>query len=261
MTRPVRPRTVLAIFAHPDDESMGPGATLAKLSAAGHRVVFVTATEGGAGRLHELRATTPAEVARLKQVRRAETSAAARVLGIEHLGFLGWEDGTLRDLDVLGIDDTIAALLRRERPDVVLTFHGSGISYHPDHRVLTLATMGAFLGSGRAGWYRDGAPREAAPHAPSKLYVYVPDAGSPFWKEWPSEIYRAGASEITTRIDTSATESVKWAAIQSHDSQKDGPPFRLLFEAGAFREECFVRLFPGFRPGEPIETDLLEGLD
>jgi N-acetyl-1-D-myo-inositol-2-amino-2-deoxy-alpha-D-glucopyranoside deacetylase/mycothiol S-conjugate amidase len=254
-------RTILGVFAHPDDESMGPGATFAKYARAGHRVLVATATEGGAGRLHEVRAETPEARARLKSVRRAETAAATAILGIEHLGFLGWEDQGLRDLDVLFVEETIAAILRRTKPDVVVTFHGSGISYHKDHRVITLATMGAFLGCNDPRWWRDGAPAELPPHAPSKLYVYTVNAAAPWWKDWPRTIHGSSPDEITTIIDTRETADAKWAAIQAHDSQKDGPPFRVLRDAGAFDEESFVRIFPSPRAGERKETDLLEGLD
>ncbi|MFN8177053.1 MAG: PIG-L family deacetylase [bacterium] len=253
-------RTILGVFAHPDDESMGPGGTFAKYAAAGHRVAFVTATDGGAGRLFAERPTDDAGRAELKRTRRLETVEAARVLGIEHLGFLGWEDKGVAARNVLEVEDTIAAILRRERPDVVVTFHGSGISYHPDHRVITLALMGAFLGAGRREWYVDSAPAEAPPHAPQKLYVYTAVDRAIRRDRWPRRVYLSPDDEITTLVDTSAFADTKWAAILAHATQQNGPPFRMLYEEGAFAEECFVRIFPSPRPGEPRETDLLAGL-
>ena len=253
-------RTILGIFAHPDDESMGPGGTLAKYAAAGHRVAFVTATDGGAGRLFEERPSDEAGRRELERVRRAETIAAAQVLGIEHLGFLGWADRELAQRDVLEVEGTVATFLRRERPDVVLTFHGSGISYHPDHRVITLAVMGAFLGAGRLDWYADGDEATLPPHPPAKLYVYTAVDRAIRRERWPRRVYLSPDDEITTFIDTSAWADTKWAAIRAHASQQNGPPFRMLYEEGAFREECFVRIFPSPRPGEASETDLLAGL-
>jgi mycothiol S-conjugate amidase len=239
---------------------MGPGATLAKYAAMGHRVAFVTATEGGAGRLFEARPMDEVGRERLKSIRRVETARAAEILGIEFLGFWGWEDGGLARRSVLEVEEKIAALLRRERPDVVISFHGSGISYHADHRIMTMASMAAFLGSGRKDWYRDGEPAGLPPHSPSKFYAYVPNAEMPYWEGWPRDIYRADSKEITTFIDTRETAAMKWQAIQAHDSQKNGPPFQLLYDAGAFEHEFFVRLLPSPRPGER-ETDLLEGLE
>jgi LmbE family N-acetylglucosaminyl deacetylase len=252
-------RTILGVFAHPDDESMGPGATLAKYARLGHRVAVVTATEGGAGRLFRERPPDEAGRAELRRIRREETRRAAEILGAEHLGFLGWEDGRLRERDVLEMEEAVVGWLRRVRPDVVITFHPSGISYHPDHRALTLATIGAFLGSGDADWYRDG-PATPEPHRPARLYAWVPNRAAPYWKDWPRRVYAAPPEEITTIIDTAATADVKWQAVEAHASQGDGPPFRQLHEAGAFREEYFVRLFPAHPPGAAKETDLLEGL-
>lgn len=249
-------RTILGIFSHPDDESMGPGGTLAAYAARGHRVEFITATEGGAGRLHADRPTDDTE---LRTLRARETRAAADVLGVESLGFLGWLDGGLRQMDVLEVEETIVAVLRRERPDVVVTFHGAGISYHPDHRVLTLATTGAFLGAGRTKWYRSAELRALAPHTPRKLYHYAPGGFGRI--DWPRDVYSAEESEITTVIDTRATAETRWRAIEAHDSQRDGPPFRRLYDAGHFDQETFVRIFPSVAPGAPVETDLLAGLD
>jgi LmbE family N-acetylglucosaminyl deacetylase len=254
-------KTILGVFAHPDDESMGPGGTLAKYAALGHRVAFVTATDGGAGRLGAERPTTDAGRAELRAVRRAETRAAAVALGAESLGFFGWDDGKLAELNVLDVEEAIAAVIRRERPDVVLTFHGSGISYHPDHRVITLAVMGAVHGAARPRWYRSMSVNDLAPHRVSKLYAYVPRADAPYWRDWPREIYAAPDDEITTIVDTQATADVKWAAIEKHASQQSGPPFRALWTAGAFREECFVRLRPESPVGATKETDLLDGVD
>jgi LmbE family N-acetylglucosaminyl deacetylase len=157
------------------------------------------------------------------------------------------------------MEETLVDWLRRERPDVVITFHPSGISFHPDHRVLTLATIGAILGSGDPDWYRD-CPAVPAPHRPARLYAWVPNRAAPYWKDWPRRVYAATPAEITTVIDTAATADVKWRAIEAHASQRDGPPFRQLHEAGAFREECFVRLLPSLPGGAAKETDLLEGL-
>ncbi len=251
-------RTILGVFAHPDDESMGPGGTLSKYASAGHRVAFITATDGGAGRLF---AERPGDNAELRELRRAETLRAAEILGIECLGFLGWEDGRLQELNILELEASIAEIIRREKPDVVITFHGSGISYHPDHRVISLAVKGAFLGAGRPRWYTAARVEALPPHSPSKLYEFTIRRSLIERVAWPRTVYASSDDEITTIIDTSDLSEQRWRAIQAHQSQQNGPPFELLREAGAFAEECFVRVFPDRRPGEPLEADLLEGLD
>ena len=252
---------LLGVFAHPDDESMGPGGTLAKYADAGHDVAVVTATEGGAGRLYKERPKDDAGREELKRVRREETAAACAVLGIRHLGFLGWEDGGLHQRDILQAEKVIAEIIRREKPDVVLTFHPSGISYHRDHRFMTHAAWGAVLGAAREGWYRDGAVNDHPPHAAARLYAWVPRRDAPYWADWPRDLYAATTDEITTFEDTSAYADRKWQAIEAHASQQDGPPFRDLYEAGAFVEECWVRLHPALPPGAPAEQGILDGLD
>jgi LmbE family N-acetylglucosaminyl deacetylase len=250
-------KTILGVFAHPDDESMGPGATFAKYAAAGQRVAFVTATDGGAGRLFDKRPTDNTE---LRRIRRAETARAAEILGIEFLGFLGWHDGDLKNLNVLDIEIEIAKIIRREKPDVLITFHGSGISYHPDHRVLALALNGAFMGSARRLWYREGDVDSLPPHQPSKLYHYTIMKSALEGLDWPREVYASPDAEVTTRIDTKAWADTRWEAIRAHESQRDGPPFAIAYQARMFESEGFVRVFPSWRPGEPLETDLLAGL-
>jgi LmbE family N-acetylglucosaminyl deacetylase len=250
-------KTILGVFAHPDDESMGTGATFAKYAAAGHRVCFITATDGGAGRLYKER---PRDNRKLREMRRAETETAAKILGADFLGFLGWEDGRLADLNILDVEHEIVKMIRREKPDVIITFHGSGISYHPDHRVLALACKGAFLGSGKAAWYLDEEVARLAPHSPSKLYYYTALRSRVEQINWPRTTYTSPDSEVTTLIDTRDTADIKWKAIQAHETQRDGPPFKTMYDAGLFEVEGFVRVFPSWRPGDGQETDLLEGL-
>jgi LmbE family N-acetylglucosaminyl deacetylase len=250
-------KTILGVFAHPDDESMGPGGTLAKYAAAGHRVAFVTGTDGGAGRLYKER---PRDNTDLRRRRRQETAEAAKILGAEFLGFLGWEDRKLEAMNVLDIEAEIAAVIRREKPDVLLTYHGSGISYHPDHRIIAMALTAAFSGAARSGWYRSDILAALTPHRAAKLYQYTVMKSMLERIEWPRVTYRSPDDEITTRIDTRETAGVKWKAIQAHDTQRDGPPFKPLYDAGVFESEGFVRVFPSPRAGDPIETDLLEGL-
>jgi LmbE family N-acetylglucosaminyl deacetylase len=251
-------KTILGVFAHPDDESMGPGGTFAKYAAAGHRVAFVLATEGGAGRLYKER---PRDNTELRRLRREETLRAAEILGVEFLGFMGWEDGALKNVNALEIEAEITRTIRREKPDVLVTFHSSGISYHPDHRILAMALKSAFLGSARSGWYRDEKVEVLPPHRPSKLYYYTVIRSAIERVDWPRAVYASPDEEITTLIDTRTTADIKWKAISAHETQRDGPPFRPLYEAGVFDQEGFVRVFPSWRPGEGREVDLLAGLE
>ncbi|UCH85209.1 MAG: PIG-L family deacetylase [Candidatus Latescibacterota bacterium] len=251
-------KTILGVFAHPDDESMGPGATFAKYAAAGHRVAFATATDGGAGRLFDKR---PQDNYELRKLRRQETTAAAQTLGIEFLGFMGLQDGVLERVNVLDIELEIVRIIRKVKPDVLVTFHGSGISHHPDHRVMALALIGAFLGSGRVGWYKSALIDALPPHQPSKLYYYTIMRSMIDRIDWPRDVYASPDDEISTIIDTRDTADIRWKAIKDHKSQGGGPPFEVLYEAGIFEREAFVRIFPTWVKGSAIESDLLDGLD
>ncbi|MDH3215434.1 MAG: PIG-L family deacetylase [Candidatus Krumholzibacteria bacterium] len=250
-------KTILGVFAHPDDESMGPGGTFAKYAAAGHRVAFITATDGGAGRLYQER---PEDNTELRKLRRQETLEAARILGIEALGFLGWADRELENMNVLDIELEVARIIRREKPDVLITFHGSGISRHPDHRVLAMAVNNAFMGSAHAGWYRDPVIEALPPHLTGKLYQYTVIKSLIEGVDWRRDLYASTDDEITAVIDTEAWADLKWKAIQAHDTQRDGPPFELAYRAGVFEKEAFVRVFPWPRPGDNKENDLLAGM-
>lgn len=79
--------------------------------------------------------------------------------------------------------------------------------------------------------------------------------------DWPRDVYTSSDDEVTTRIDTSEWADTKWASIEAHASQHYGPPFRRLYESGAFAYETYVRVHPTFLPGESVEHDLLAGLE
>jgi LmbE family N-acetylglucosaminyl deacetylase len=202
----------------------------------------------------------PQDNSALRKLRRHETHEAARVLGAEFLGFLGWEDYDLENVNILSIEREFVKIIRREKPDVIITFHASGISYHPDHRVVALALNGAFQGSAHPEWYSQNDTVRLPPHQPSKLYYYTVLKSALDAAEWPREVYASSEGEVTTVIDTTATADIKWEAIKAHATQRDGPPFTVLYEAGVFAKEAFVRVFPSWRSGDRMETDLLEGL-
>jgi LmbE family N-acetylglucosaminyl deacetylase len=126
---------LLAVFAHPDDESLGVGGTLAKYAAEGVEVSLVTATRGQRGRYKEHRFGTdqhpgPDALGRLPE---AELRAAAEVLGIRELILLDYDDGSLDGAVPREAIGEIVAHVRRIQPDVVITFGPEGAYGHPDH--------------------------------------------------------------------------------------------------------------------------------
>src|SRR5204863_3445627 len=125
----------MAVLAHPDDESLGFGGTLAKYASDGVDVFLVTATRGDAGRYRGIRQDDPKHPgpAALAEIRERELRAAASVLGIAEVSLLDYRDQLLDRADPREAVPAIAAQLRRIRPDVVITFGPDGAYGHPDH--------------------------------------------------------------------------------------------------------------------------------
>src|SRR5438105_4335265 len=126
---------LMAVLAHPDDESLGVGGTLAKYAAEGVEVSLVTATRGDGGRYCGHRPGDPQHPGRdaLGSIREAELRAAASVLGVHEVTLLDYRDQHLDEADPHQAVAALVRHLRRIRPDVVLTFGADGAYGHPDH--------------------------------------------------------------------------------------------------------------------------------
>src|SRR5829696_10174810 len=168
----MRTLRLMAVLAHPDDEALGVGGTLAKYAAEGVETVLVTATLGQRGRYrghppgHELH---PGERA-LASIREAELRAAAAVLGVRELILLGYGDQELDRADPREARARIVQAIRRTRPHVVVTFGPDGAYGHPDHIAISQLTTAAVVCAADAGYDRS---QESAPHRVSKLYYRV----------------------------------------------------------------------------------------
>jgi len=129
---------VLAVFAHPDDESLACGGTLARLVDCGAHVVIMCATHG------ELSAERTGRDAALARTRAFELSEAAAALGAHEVIILNHRDGHVRWGEVTDFSAELVLFMRTRRPAAVLTFDEDGLYWHPDHigvheRVLTAA--------------------------------------------------------------------------------------------------------------------------
>src|SRR5258705_11676612 len=129
-TLPLAGRTVLGIFAHPDDESLAGGGTLARLSDAGARVIVVCASRGEAGSISDPALVPDGD---LGGVRARELREAAAVLGVAEAIVLDHPDGDLRWHGVPELLAEILMLIERYRPDAVITFAEDGLYWHLDH--------------------------------------------------------------------------------------------------------------------------------
>ncbi len=243
-------RTLLALFAHPDDESFAAGGTLARCADQGVRVVLATATRGEAGIVHDAGAGTPADMGR---VREGELRCACAVLGVRELRFLGYRDsgmaGTpenehpaaLCRADPEEVVGRVLDLFREFAPQVVLTFGPDGGYGHPDHVAVHRHAT--------AAWERAGELPGVPP--PRKLY-YTAVSERTFrrireamWRhglipQMPSEeeIARRSVPEeaITTEIDVRGFLERKVQALRCHRTQL-APDHPWLNLPPAFRQE------------------------
>lgn len=123
------PLTVVSFHAHPDDEALLTGGTLAKLTDQGHRVVLVTATDGAAG----LTSQETHARGELGEIRWQELERSAAALGAHRIVPLGYTDGAFGKVPVSVAAGRLAALLREEDADVLTGYDQAGGYGHPDH--------------------------------------------------------------------------------------------------------------------------------
>jgi LmbE family N-acetylglucosaminyl deacetylase len=124
------PLRLLGIFAHPDDETLCAGGTLAKYASTGAEVRVVSLTKGGAGQIRDAGAATRAT---LSEVRAMELHAAGKELGLSETRCLDYVDGELSGVDGRSLVRLAADLIGELQPDIVITFAPDGFSGHPDH--------------------------------------------------------------------------------------------------------------------------------
>ena len=185
--------TLMTVHAHPDDETIGTGGTMAKAVRAGHRVVLVTCTRGEMGEIVVKEMDTPENHRRLGEIRAGELEAAMGELGVTE-----WENLGYRDSDMMGragnndprtfwqadLDEAarrLAWLIRRYRPDVVTTYNAFGGYGHPDHIRVHDIAIRAVPRAGDPNWYPEQLEsRRSRPWAPKKFYEQAtPRVGPP----------------------------------------------------------------------------------
>lgn len=125
---------VLAIVAHPDDESFGLGAVLAAFAASGSVVSVLCMTRGEASTLHGVDGD-------LAEVRAQELQRAAEILGVTRVGLLGYPDGDLATVPLDLLVDDIRSFIDGHGADGIVVFDPSGITGHPDHQRATDAAV------------------------------------------------------------------------------------------------------------------------
>jgi LmbE family N-acetylglucosaminyl deacetylase len=214
-------KKLLGVFAHPDDESFTLGGTIAKYTKNGWQVDLICATKGEAGSGGQY----DAQGDELGNIRQREIRDAAAELGVSSITFLDYKDGTLSNKNPGEIEDKLMDLIAEFTPDVIVTFEPAGISHHPDHIKLTLATTFAFQQYAE-GW-EEVHPDD--PDGPKLYYACIPESVASFLvkkKVFPAESFGkpwVGVEDkrITTVIDVSRTSAVKAKALHAHVSQAE----------------------------------------
>lgn len=133
-------KTILVIEPHPDDTAIMAGGTIAKMSASGDRIIFVTVTDGERGTMD--RRVKSSEV--LSAITRTEANAAAKILGVEQQIFLGYQNHDVMLEKELELKNKIIGLIRKFKPNIVMTYDPYKIyEPNPDHRTVSFATYDA----------------------------------------------------------------------------------------------------------------------
>lgn len=285
-------RTLLGVFAHPDDESFGPGGTLARYAAEGAQVHVIIATDGDAGSVEE--GHGPQDGRTLAQHRQEELARAAVALGVTTIWNLPYRDSGMRGqtdnhhpqaLIQQPLDRLVAELvefIRRLRPQVVLTHDPYGGYGHPDHIRVCQAVTAAFYLAGDPH-YRQGVNGRMPlpPYAPRKLYYHAFDKRMLRWVVWLMRLRGQDPRAIGRNRDIDLVEISRWytpvharirvaeylarkeAASRAHASQYSGGPsfLRILPEFARRRflaYETFTRAYPA--PDGRVEDDLFAGV-
>ncbi len=163
--------TILVVAAHPDDIEFGLAGSVARWTSEGHRVVYCLVTDGAAG------SNQPdADLRALAELRRQEQLAAAQVVGVHEVRFLGYADGTLQP--TLELRRELTRLIRELRPfrvvcqDPTTVFFGNNYINHPDHRAAGEATIYAvFPSAGTRPIFPELLSEGYEPHPVSELYL------------------------------------------------------------------------------------------
>ena len=265
----------MAVHAHPDDEVTSTGGVLARYAAEGVTTVVVTCTDGRCG--DGPGGVKPGEPGHEPEagvaIRQGELEASCAILKVSHLETLGYHDsgmmgwpantapGSFWTVPVADAAQRLAELIRRYRPDVIVTYDENGGYGHPDHIQTHRVTMAAVALTGHQSkvywstvsesWMRDVAAqmREMGAEWDDTDAAERPPIGLP-------------DDQITTWIDTNGVSDQKHDALVAHGSQGDGALFLSMGRerfAKIMGTESFVRVLD--TTGAPIpEDDLFAGL-
>jgi LmbE family N-acetylglucosaminyl deacetylase len=207
------PYRLLAVTAHPDDESGAFGGALLLAHRDGVETSILCLTDGQAAHYRG----GVEDNAELGRQRRAEFAAACEVLGVAHCEVLDYPDGALAGEDFQALIGVIVQRIRAFRPHVVLTFGGDGsVNLHRDHTLVSAAATAAFHWAARPEFFPQQLQAGGGTYAPQKLYYtstpFVTVRGHP-------DLSRASTVPWTLSLDLAGVAEKKWEAFGKHRSQ------------------------------------------
>jgi LmbE family N-acetylglucosaminyl deacetylase len=235
-------RAFVLLLAHPDDESFLAAGTIAQCVAEGVRVGLLCATRGERGATSDL-----CTIEELPRVREAELRDAACILGIHELEFLPFEDQQLAQAPMDQVRRAVVRMLRRLRPEVVLTFDPDGGNQHTDHIAMSRFATDGIAAAADARWYPDEGPAHTVARVIWPTTIRVSELGR---LEDPAN--EPGADY---RVDIRRNRDKKEAALRAHRTQWPGLSRIFLANSTALDWECF-RAASGPRPASVPATSL-----
>lgn len=278
--------TLLAVLAHPDDESFGLGGTLALYARKGYDVYLACATRGEVGTVDSEHMRGFQSIAELRE---AELRCAAEHLGLKDVFFLGYRDSGMPgaadnqhpNAQINHSMDDVAAkvvkYIRELKPDIVLTFDPIGGYKHPDHIHIHKATTLAFEKADDASFH----PESGSPFEPRALYYQIFPRGflrvatriMPLFGQDPTKFGRnhdINLKELAdvdfplnVRLDVRSVSEVKREAGACHASQ-GGMQMRRGWMGWMTRlfgeNEDYMQAYPPLAKGARRKRDLFEGL-
>lgn len=279
--------TILAVLAHPDDESFGMGGTLALYAQKGYQVHLVCATLGEAGTVDDEYLEGYDSIQELREV---ELRCATQSLGVTSLHLLGYRDSGMPDTpenehpdaqvnhSVEEVAGKVVKYIREIKPDIVLTFDPIGGYRHPDHIHIQKATTLAFEKSDDASFY----PEAGSPFKPQALYYHLfprtflkwATRLMPLFGQNPRKWGRNNDIDLKSlvdiefpthaRIDIRDVVETKRKASSCHASQGGIMMRRGLmgFATRALeKHEDYMRVYPPTNGKSKVVNDLFEGIN
>jgi N-acetyl-1-D-myo-inositol-2-amino-2-deoxy-alpha-D-glucopyranoside deacetylase len=221
IARDLEGHTLLAVFAHPDDESLASGGLLSWCAARGARVALLCVSRGEAGSGPD----------NLGDVRAGELRDAAAALGLTDVTLLRHPDGMLPWLDSGVLASDVLEAITTTRPDVVVTFGEDGLYWHPDHIAVQQATRNAIAtlgGSAPALFYVTMPPGQMEAVLAAAAPRLAPSARRDLLGIADAAAFGAAAQPPTLVLHTGSFAARKLAAIRCHRTQVAGGPFDQL---------------------------------